>query len=121
MTSAQLCSSAPCRGGVLARVVSSVIGCVFMRRPSATMGLLLVLVLVAAGEGLAVAERDAQLPRAEAVEARIAMGLEVGVLPSESTWVRSGPQRIAVRARSCPRWDDPTAGGRPPARAPDVG
>lgn len=116
MTSADACGA--CWVG---RAVSSVIGCLFMRRPSATMGLLLVLVLVAAGEGLPVAERDDQLPRAEAIEAGIATGLEVGVLPRESTWVRSGPQRITVRYRPCPRWVDPMAGGRPPVRAPDVG
>lgn len=127
MTRAGACSHDPRSadprsvGGWFARGVSSLIGCVLMRRPSATMGLLLVLMMVAAGEGFAVAQREGQVPRAVAVEARIAMGLEVGVLPSESTWVRSGPQRIAVRSRSCPRWVDPTAGGRPPVRAPDVG
>jgi len=105
----------------IGRTVSSAIGILSFRRPRTTLGLLLVLVLAAAGEGMSVAARGDQVARAEAVETGATAGLEASIPLCAGVCLGVGRGPIATQPRSCPRWIDPTAGGRPPVRAPDVG
>ena len=90
------------------------------RRSRRTLGFLLFLVLVAGGEGLPIRSRADQEVRAAVIELRpdvVVRLLRVRLPLAQNVGVHFAARR---HTGQCPRWLDPTAGGRPPARAPDA-